>query len=106
MGALLQNYGAWAVIAGASEGIGAAFAQALAEQGFRLLLLARRQGPLEALAASLRAAGAEVRTAAVDVGSRELGERLGQLTDGRVQRRLLAGGAISRAPAVGPAASH
>jgi short-subunit dehydrogenase len=41
------------VIAGASEGIGAAFAVALAERGLNLILVARRPGPLEELAARL-----------------------------------------------------
>jgi len=48
-----ERYGAWAVIAGASEGIGAAFAAALAERGLDLVLVARRPEPLQALAESL-----------------------------------------------------
>ena len=49
----LVRYGPWALIAGASEGIGAAFARALAMRGLNLLLLARRPGPLALLAAEL-----------------------------------------------------
>jgi short-subunit dehydrogenase len=48
-----ERYGPWAVIAGASEGIGAAFAAALAKQGLDLVLVARRPEPLAALAESL-----------------------------------------------------
>jgi uncharacterized protein len=63
-----ERYGPWALVAGASEGIGAAFARALAEQGCDLVLVARREGPLDELASELRAeTGVEVRTAAVDL---------------------------------------
>jgi short-subunit dehydrogenase len=48
-----QRYGPWAVIAGASEGIGAAFAEALAARGIQLVLVARRPEPLRALAGAL-----------------------------------------------------
>jgi hypothetical protein len=50
----LRRYGPWAVIAGASEGIGAAFATATARAGLNIVLAARRPAPLAALAASLR----------------------------------------------------
>lgn len=48
------KYGPWALVAGASEGLGAAFAEALAKRGLNLILLARRREKLEALAAGLR----------------------------------------------------
>jgi uncharacterized protein len=48
-----QRYGPWAIVAGASEGLGAAFAADLAGRGLNLVLVARRSGPLEAVAASL-----------------------------------------------------
>ena len=38
----VETYGRWAVVAGASEGLGAAFAQALARRGHNLILIARR----------------------------------------------------------------
>jgi uncharacterized protein len=68
----LRRYGPWALIVGASEGIGEAFARQLAAQGLGLVLMARREGPLEALASDLRAAGTTVRTLALDVRRSDL----------------------------------
>jgi short-subunit dehydrogenase len=48
-----DRYGPWAVVAGASEGLGAAFATELAGHGIKLILVARRREPLADLAASL-----------------------------------------------------
>ncbi len=48
------TYGPWALVAGASEGLGAAFAKALSSRGLNLVLIARRQDKLENLAQDLR----------------------------------------------------
>jgi short-subunit dehydrogenase len=65
-----NKYGPWALVAGASVGLGAAFSTALARRGLKLILVARRTEPLEALAARLRAEhGVEVRTVAVDLAA-------------------------------------
>lgn len=48
------KYGSWAMVAGASEGLGAAFAEALAKRGLNLILIARRLDKLEALARKLK----------------------------------------------------
>ncbi|HEY9595794.1 MAG TPA: SDR family NAD(P)-dependent oxidoreductase, partial [Spirochaetia bacterium] len=47
------RYGSWAVVAGGSEGLGAAFAEQLAEAGMNLVLCARRAETLEKTAARL-----------------------------------------------------
>lgn len=66
---LAQRYGPWALVAGASEGLGEAFASQLAAAGLNLVLVARRPGPLAAAAERLRAAhGVEVRTMTQDLG--------------------------------------
>jgi len=49
-----ERYGPWALVAGASEGLGAAWARALARRGLSLVLSARRRGVLEQLADELR----------------------------------------------------
>ena len=60
----------WAVIVGASDGIGAAFAEELAARGVDLILVARRAGPLEETADRLRARhGIHIRTAALDAAT-------------------------------------
>jgi NAD(P)-dependent dehydrogenase (short-subunit alcohol dehydrogenase family) len=56
------RYGPWAVIAGASDGVGAALARAVAAH---VALIARRQAVLDDVAASIRAqSGVEARAVA------------------------------------------
>jgi uncharacterized protein len=73
----LERYGPWALVAGASEGLGAAYARGLAERGMHLVLAARRREPLETLAAEIRSRyGTEVRTVAGDLADDEYRGRL------------------------------
>jgi short-subunit dehydrogenase len=68
-----ERYGPWALVAGASAGLGGAFAEQLACRGLNLLLVARRGDALEHLAAGLRAVhGIEVRTLAADLARPDL----------------------------------
>jgi short-subunit dehydrogenase len=59
----------WAIITGASSGIGAELAPMLAERGFNLVLVARRRERLQALADKLRASkpGLEVQILELDL---------------------------------------
>ena len=69
------RYGTWALVAGASEGLGAEFATQLAARGLNLLLIARRKELLEQLAAQLTHDHAiEVRTLPLDLAREDIGE--------------------------------
>jgi short-subunit dehydrogenase len=59
--------GKWALVTGASAGIGAALARELARSGAKLILTARRKERLEDLAAELTAQGTEVRIVLADL---------------------------------------
>jgi len=76
-----EKYGPWALIVGGSEGVGAAFARKLATQGFKLILVARKVGPLEELAAELQARGAEVRILSADLSKADVLEKVRAVTD-------------------------
>jgi short-subunit dehydrogenase len=76
-GQFASRYGPWVLIAGASEGTGASFARQLAEKGLNLILVARREGPLDQLALELRAAhGIQCVTASIDLAADDATARL------------------------------
>lgn len=56
-----------ALVTGAGGGLGSAFAETLAEAGAAVVLCARREGPLEAVAESIRNAGGQACVAPMDV---------------------------------------
>ena len=60
-----------AVVTGASSGIGAATARRLAEAGYRVVLTARREDRIEALAKEINEAGGEATAYPLDVTDRE-----------------------------------
>lgn len=73
----LAAYGPWAVVTGASDGIGRELARELASSGFDLVLAARRQSALDALADELRrSAGVQVRVVPVDLAATDGPARL------------------------------
>lgn len=77
MDRLAERYGPWALIAGASEGTGAEFARQLASAGVNLILVARREGPLDALAGEIGAAyPVKVVTATVDLTRKDAATRI------------------------------
>jgi short-subunit dehydrogenase len=74
--------GKWALVTGASAGIGAALARELAGHGAKLILTARRKERLEALAAELRAKGTEVRIVVADLNDPGAPQQIYDATEG------------------------
>ncbi|HVT65032.1 MAG TPA: SDR family NAD(P)-dependent oxidoreductase [Mycobacteriales bacterium] len=74
---LAERYGPWAVIAGASDGVGAAFAEQLAASGINVVLVARREALLNELAARLPV---ESRVVVLDLSAPEAIDELASAT--------------------------
>jgi len=73
------RYGKWAIVAGASEGIGAAYAEACAKQGLDLVLVARRAGMLKSLASELSVKyNVETKTIALDLSATDAAEQIAE----------------------------
>jgi short-subunit dehydrogenase len=76
------KYGPWAIVVGGSESLGASFAHQIAAVGINLILVARKEGPLEAVAESVRAAsGVEVRTLSLDLARDDMLDRIRAVSD-------------------------
>ena len=76
------RYGPWAVVTGASSGIGKAIAEKLAQNGLNLILVARSRNSLEEMAADFQARyGIEVRIACLDLASESAGQELASASD-------------------------
>jgi uncharacterized protein len=77
-----DRYGAWALIAGASEGVGLAFARTLASRGLNVILVSRRPGVLADVAAELTATwGVDTRTVVVDLAEPDAARAIVEQTD-------------------------
>jgi len=75
------RYGSWGIVAGASQGIGAAYAEELASYGLNLVLVARRTELLQALATKLSERyKIETRIIALDLADPNAAEQIAETT--------------------------
>lgn len=79
-----QQYGPWAMVVGGSKGIGEAYSRQLAEVGLNLIITARGQQELDALAAELREQySIEVITVSIDLNNEEVLEQVKLVVEDR-----------------------
>ncbi len=74
--------GKWALVTGASAGIGVALARELGLHGAKLILTARRRERLDALQAELEAKGTEVRIVVADLNDPAAPQQIYDATEG------------------------
>ena len=103
---LRRRYGAWAVVTGATDGIGRALAFRLAAAGLGLVLVGRSPERLAAVSAEVedRHPGAEVRTFVLDLAADGLAARVGALEE--LVRGLDVGVLVNNAGACYPYARY
>lgn len=78
-----EQYGPWAVITGASDGIGRAVAEHVAAQGLDVIIAARSDAKLQTLANDLeRSHGVKTQVVVVDLGKSSGATTLLKATDG------------------------
>ena len=77
-----KQFGAWAVVAGGSDGIGGAFAKDAAARGLNVAIIARRAEPLEKLANRIASEYAvETLTIQADLTSQDMVAQIASATD-------------------------
>jgi uncharacterized protein len=74
--------GKWALVTGASSGIGVALARELARRGAKLILTARRRERLQSLAAEFAAEGIETRIVVADLNDPAAPQQIYDATEG------------------------
>lgn len=90
------RYGPWALVAGASEGLGAEFARQIARRGVNVYLVARRRELLETLGNEIRAEfGVETQFAAVDLADPSAGVHIADFTTGHDVGLMVYNAAVS-----------
>jgi len=103
MGSLMDfatRYGSWAIVAGASEGLGACYAEELASRGLNLILIARRSDVLQSLASDLsRKYQMETKTLVLDLSIEDAAEQVLRAITGLEVGLLVYNAAFS---AIGP----
>jgi short-subunit dehydrogenase len=82
MAANTEFNGKWALVTGASAGIGVALARELARQGAKLILTARRVERLKSLAAEFAAQGVETRIVVADLNDPAAPQQIYDATEG------------------------
>ena len=92
-----EKYGPWALVTGASRGLGAEFARQCAERGLNVVLVATNADLLRSRADELeRDYGIETRTAALDLSREDILQQLAPVTDSLEVGLLVNNAGVSR----------
>jgi short-subunit dehydrogenase len=77
-----EKYGPWAVVVGGSEALGASLAREIANAGINLILVARKEGPLEEVSRDIRAnSSVDVRALSLDLARDDMLDHIREVSD-------------------------